>query len=52
MLPGIAHKAVRCIQEETDTSVIAGGLISEVSEVEEAINNGAEYITTSNQKLW
>ncbi|MEX2947733.1 glycerol-3-phosphate responsive antiterminator [Staphylococcus warneri] len=52
VLPGIAHKAVRRIQEDTDTSVIAGGLISEVSEVEEAINNGAKYITTSNQKLW
>ncbi|MDI3231369.1 glycerol-3-phosphate responsive antiterminator [Staphylococcus pasteuri] len=52
VLPGIAHKAVRCIQEETDTAVIAGGLISDVSEVDEAIKNGAKYITTSNQKLW
>ncbi|BBK28360.1 glycerol-3-phosphate responsive antiterminator [Staphylococcus arlettae] len=52
VLPGIASKAIRAIDEETDTKVIAGGLIKEVSEVEQAVSNGAKYITTSDRDLW
>ncbi|OEL02551.1 glycerol-3-phosphate responsive antiterminator GlpP [Staphylococcus succinus] len=52
VLPGIATKAIQIINEETDTSVIAGGLINDIEEVDVAIENGAKYITTSDRKLW
>ncbi|PTI47737.1 glycerol-3-phosphate responsive antiterminator [Staphylococcus succinus] len=52
VLPGIATKAIKIINEETDTSVIAGGLINDTEEVDVAIENGAKYITTSDRKLW
>lgn len=52
VLPGVATKAIKIIDEETNTSVIAGGLISDVDEVGIAVNNGAKYITTSDRKLW
>ena len=52
VLPGIATKAIQIINEETDTSVIAGGLINDTEEVDVAIENGAKYITTSDRKLW
>ena len=52
MLPGIASKAVNQIQKETSTPVIAGGLINDENEVQEAVSSGAKYVTTSYQKLW
>ncbi|MDK9865267.1 MULTISPECIES: glycerol-3-phosphate responsive antiterminator [Staphylococcus] len=52
VLPGIATKAIKIINEETNTSVIAGGLINDVEEVEVAVENGAKYITTSDRDLW
>ncbi|MCU5746778.1 glycerol-3-phosphate responsive antiterminator [Staphylococcus sp. SQ8-PEA] len=52
VLPGVASKAIKTINEETQTPVIAGGLISQDDEVQEAVANGAHYITTSNRRLW
>ncbi|MDW5471808.1 glycerol-3-phosphate responsive antiterminator [Staphylococcus equorum] len=52
VLPGIAIKAIKIINEETNTSVIAGGLINDVEEVDVAVENGAKYITTSDRDLW
>ncbi|ANQ64077.1 glycerol-3-phosphate responsive antiterminator [Staphylococcus equorum] len=52
VLPGIATKAIKIINEETNTSVIAGGLINDVEEVDVAVENGAKYITTSDRGLW
>ncbi|PTF10395.1 glycerol-3-phosphate responsive antiterminator GlpP [Staphylococcus equorum] len=52
VLPGIATKAIKIINEETNTSVIAGGLINDVEEVDVAVKNGAKYITTSDRDLW
>ncbi|NQD98353.1 glycerol-3-phosphate responsive antiterminator, partial [Staphylococcus xylosus] len=52
VLPGIASKVIQIINEETNTSVIAGGLINTVDEVEVAVENGAKYITTSDRHLW
>ena len=52
VLPGIASKAINQIQKETTTSVIAGGLINDEAEIQEAISSGAKYVTTSYQKLW
>lgn len=52
VLPGIAHKVVKIIDEETASKVIAGGLINEESEITQALNSGASYVTTSNRALW
>ncbi|MFW3608356.1 glycerol-3-phosphate responsive antiterminator [Staphylococcus caprae] len=52
VLPGIASKAVNQIQKETSKPVIAGGLINDENEVQEAVSSGAKYVTTSYQKLW
>lgn len=52
VLPGVATKAIQIINEETNTSVIAGGLINTVEEVDIAVKNGAKYITTSDRHLW
>ncbi|MBI5974939.1 glycerol-3-phosphate responsive antiterminator [Staphylococcus canis] len=52
VLPGIADKVIHHIHEKTGVSVIAGGLIETVEEVQHAIDNGATYITTSERSLW
>ncbi|EHJ07980.1 glycerol-3-phosphate responsive antiterminator [Staphylococcus simiae] len=52
VLPGVASKAIHNIEKETKVQVIAGGLINTEQEVQEAIKNGAKYVTTSDQKLW
>ncbi|MGW9855588.1 glycerol uptake operon antiterminator [Staphylococcus hominis] len=52
VLPGIAHKIVENVGEATAAKIIAGGLIEEEKEVNDAINSGASYVTTSNRKLW
>ena len=51
VLPGIAHKIVENVREATTAKIIAGGLIEE-EKVNDAINSGASYVTTSNRKLW
>lgn len=40
------------IHAETKLPVIAGGLIKEESDIEQAIKAGAVAVTTSNPKLW
>ena len=40
------------VREATTAKIIAGGLIEEEKEVNDAINSGASYVTTSNRKLW
>ncbi|MCJ1668303.1 glycerol-3-phosphate responsive antiterminator [Staphylococcus sp. NRL 19/737] len=52
VLPGIAHKIVTIVRNETSSKVIAGGLIDDDREVQEAIDSGASYVTTSNRTLW
>ena len=52
VLPGIAHKVVKIIDEATPSKVIAGGLINEESEIVQALDSGASYVTTSNRLLW
>ncbi|MBI5972370.1 glycerol-3-phosphate responsive antiterminator [Staphylococcus caledonicus] len=52
VLPGIAHKIVKTVDQETSSKIIAGGLIDEEKEIDEAISSGASYVTTSNRALW
>ena len=37
---------------KTPSKVIAGGLINEESEIVQALDSGASYVTTSNRLLW
>lgn len=52
VLPGIANKVIHQIYEKTGASVIAGGLIETHEEIDQAIENGATYVTTSVRALW
>lgn len=52
IMPGVAPKIIRQIKEKTDIPVIAGGLIDNEAEVREAINNGANAISTGKVELW
>ncbi|KFE42821.1 glycerol-3-phosphate responsive antiterminator [Staphylococcus agnetis] len=52
VLPGIANKVIERIYNETGVKVIAGGLISTEQEVNSAIESGASYVTTSEERLW
>lgn len=52
VLPGLVPKYIRIIREETGIPVFAGGLISSVSEVREALESGASAVTTSKRSLW
>ncbi|GAA6826357.1 glycerol-3-phosphate responsive antiterminator [Helicobacter pylori] len=52
VLPGVASKAIKVIDDETNAKVIAGGLIKEQDEVIQAVKSGAKYITSSDRSLW
>ncbi|TDM11849.1 glycerol-3-phosphate responsive antiterminator [Macrococcus lamae] len=52
VMPGIASKVIDEVKAKSGKSIIAGGLIETVEEVEAALAHGAELITTSNKPLW
>lgn len=52
VLPGIIHPIIQEISEQTETPVIAGGLIRSTEDIELALNHGAVAITTSRKELW
>ena len=52
VLPGIAPKAVRQLCEALNKPVIAGGMISEKSEIIDALNAGALAVSVSDERLW
>ena len=52
VLPGIAPKAVRQLCAALDKPVIAGGMITERSEIIEALNAGALAVSVSDERLW
>ncbi|WP_164214855.1 glycerol-3-phosphate responsive antiterminator [Virgibacillus sp. YIM 98842] len=52
VLPGIIHPIIQEIAEQTETPVIAGGLIRSTEDIELALNHGAVAITTSRKELW
>lgn len=51
IMPGIAYKAVKQLAG-IKIPVIAGGLISEKSEIISALNSGAIAVSTGKQELW
>ena len=52
VLPGIAPKAVKQLCAALDKPVIAGGMISERSEIIDALNAGAIAVSVSDERLW
>ena len=52
VLPGIAPKAVRQLCDALNKPVIAGGMITEKSEIIDALNAGALAVSVSDQRLW
>ncbi|WP_214889851.1 glycerol-3-phosphate responsive antiterminator [Exiguobacterium sp. s142] len=52
VLPGLVPKYIRLVKERTGIPVFAGGLISSLDEVEQALAAGATVVTTSDQTLW
>lgn len=52
VLPGVASKAIQQIKEATQIPVIAGGLISDETEIDTAVDYGAHLVTTSKRALW
>lgn len=52
VLPGIAPKAVRQLCEALNKPVIAGGLVTEASEIALALQAGASAVSCGNEALW
>lgn len=52
VLPGIAPKAVKQLCAALDKPVIAGGMITEKSEILDALNAGAIAVSVSDERLW
>jgi glycerol uptake operon antiterminator len=52
VLPGIIPSVIREIADQTETPVIAGGLIRSADDIRLALNNGAVAATTSRRDLW
>ena len=52
LLPGLVPKAIRQVRERLDIPVIAGGMVTEADEVEDALSAGALAVSTSDKILW
>ncbi|KYO65347.1 glycerol-3-phosphate responsive antiterminator [Thermovenabulum gondwanense] len=52
ILPGIVYEAINKISRSIHYPLIAGGLIHEKEQVDEALKAGAMAISTSEEKLW
>jgi glycerol uptake operon antiterminator len=52
VLPGAMPAMITEVKERVKTPILAGGLIRSVEEVENALNAGADAITTSKRELW
>lgn len=52
VLPGIMPDIIREVKEESGIPIIAGGLIRTKEHVRDALEAGAEAITTSRKSLW
>lgn len=52
VLPGIIPSVIKEIADQTETPVIAGGLIRSTEDIKLVLNNGAVAATTSRKELW
>jgi glycerol uptake operon antiterminator len=52
VVPGVIQKAIKEIRDNIKQQVIAGGMITELSEVRDALAAGAKGISTSAKQIW
>jgi glycerol uptake operon antiterminator len=52
VMPGIIPKIIDKLSMELNYPIIAGGLISEVTEIHEALQAGALAVSSGNPKMW
>ncbi|MCG7409245.1 glycerol-3-phosphate responsive antiterminator [Paenibacillus sp. ACRRX] len=52
VLPGGMPNVIRKVKQSTNLPILAGGFISTSEDVEQALQAGAEAVTTSNKQLW
>ena len=52
ILPGVMPKIIRRICRETQTPIIAGGLIADKEDIMAALGAGACAISTTNPNVW
>ena len=52
MLPGLVPKAITQLRGAVGKPIIAGGMITEQAEVEQALAAGAAGVSTSVEALW
>lgn len=52
IMPGIAPSIIKVYKEYIHQPIIAGGLISSVQQIDEALNAGADAVSLSKSELW
>lgn len=52
VLPGLVPRSIARLKGELGLPVIAGGLVSELSDAQQAVRAGAAAVSTSAQALW
>ena len=52
IIPGVMPKVIRMVTERSPLPVIAGGLIHDVEDIQNALNAGATAISATNITLW
>lgn len=52
VLPGVAPKIIQDVKRQTKLPIIAGGLIQDEKDIQNALDAGAVAVSTSLKKLW
>lgn len=52
IMPGTVTKVIKKLKNEFDLSIVAGGLIETVEEIEEAFSCGATAVSTGKREFW
>ena len=52
IMPGVIPKLIKKFVSESGVNVIAGGLVENKEEIEDAINAGAKAVSVGNKNLW
>ena len=52
IMPGIMPRIIQKLSSSLEVPVIVGGLVSEKSDVETALDNGALGVSTSSKEIW
>lgn len=52
VMPGLVSKVIKKIKEETNTFIIAGGLLTTEEEMQKTIDDGAMGVSTSVRSFW